>query len=182
MNDKYSRRRFMGQTIAAAGAAVVVGDVTQAQEKMGNGMMGGGDIDPVVFGKSLKGVGFNLLVTDIDATVKFSKDILLTHTIMTDDGFAILRSGETLWMLHGDETYHSNPLGGIVAGLEGRGQGVELRLYDIDPDDAEARANVSDYIVLAGCANKPHGLRECYILDPDGYCWVISRPLRDGEE
>ncbi|MDG1859197.1 MAG: hypothetical protein P8I94_08840, partial [Emcibacteraceae bacterium] len=121
-------------------------------------------------------------VTDIDATVKFSKDILLTHTIMTDDGFAILRSGETLWMLHGDETYHSNPLGGIVAGVKGRGQGIELRLYDIDPDEAEARANESDYIILAGCANKPHGLRECYILDPDGYCWVISRPLRDGEE
>ena len=26
--------------------------------------------------------------------------------------------------------------------------------------------------VLAEAADKPHGLRESYILDPDGYCWV----------
>ena len=24
--------------------------------------------------------------------------------------------------------------------------------------------------------DKPHGLREAYILDPDGYCWVPGRP------
>jgi hypothetical protein len=26
--------------------------------------------------------------------------------------------------------------------------------------------------VLSEAADKPHGLRESYILDPDGYCWV----------
>jgi hypothetical protein len=185
MADKVSRRSFMektGMTIAAAGGAMAAGGVAHSQEESRNSMMGGGEIDAVEFGKSLTGIGFNLIVTDVDATVKFSKDILLSKTMMVDEGFAILTSGETLWMLHADETYHSNPLGGIVAGVEGRGQGIELRLYDIDPDAAEARAREGDYIVLAACANKPHGLREYYILDPDGYCWVISRPLKEGEE
>jgi hypothetical protein len=30
--------------------------------------------------------------------------------------------------------------------------------------------------VLQAPADKPHGLREAYILDPDGYCWVPGRP------
>ena len=85
-------------------------------------------------------------------------------------------------MLHADSTYHSNPLVGFVKDVEGRGQGIELRLYDLDPDEAEARANENGYVVLAGSANKPHGLRECYILYSDGYCWVPSRSLREGEQ
>ena len=31
--------------------------------------------------------------------------------------------------------------------------------------------------VLAESADKPHGLRESYIVDPDGYVWVPDRPL-----
>ena len=33
------------------------------------------------------------------------------------------------------------------------------------------------YTVLAEAADKPHGLRESYIVDPDGYIWVPDRPL-----
>ena len=36
-------------------------------------------------------------------------------------------------------------------------------------------------MILQPPTNKPHGLREAYILDPDGYCWVPSRPLTDAE-
>ena len=31
--------------------------------------------------------------------------------------------------------------------------------------------------VLDGSMDKPHGLRECYIVDPDGYVWVPSTAL-----
>ena len=145
-------------------------------------MMAGSEIDPVEFGQSLSGLGINLLVTDVLKTVEFSEKVLLTETIMADKGFAILRRGDIVWMLHGDQTYHSNPLAGIVKGVEVRGQGIELRLYELDPDEAEARAKENGYTMLSDSANKPHGLRECYILDPDGYCWVASRALKDGEE
>ena len=44
--------------------------------------------------------------------------------------------------------------------------------YGVDPDTAEARARRAGHTVLAPSADKPHGLRECYIADPDGYVWV----------
>jgi hypothetical protein len=30
---------------------------------------------------------------------------------------------------------------------------------------------------LAGALDKPHGLREAYIIDQDGYLWVPGIPL-----
>jgi uncharacterized glyoxalase superfamily protein PhnB len=54
---------------------------------------------------------------------------------------------------------------------------VELRLCQVDPDAAVARAEKAGYVVLNPAADKPHGMREAYILDPDGYCWVVSTPL-----
>jgi len=68
-----------------------------------------------------------------------------------------------------------------VRGLEARGAGIELRLYGTDPDAAEGRAREAGAIVLAGAIDKPHGLREAYILDGDGYVWVPCRPLRQDE-
>ena len=75
-------------------------------------------------------------------------------------------------MFHADHTYSDNALAGVVKGVEGRGAGVELRLYACDPDEVERRARALGYTVLAGSMDKPHGLRECVILDDDGYAWV----------
>ncbi len=116
MEDKYSRRKFInktGLTIAGAGTVMALSGTTTANAA-GQSMMAKGGLDPVKFGKSLKGIGFNLLVTDVAATVAFSKDILLADSIQVDEGFAILRSNDTIWMLHSDATYHSNPLAGLV--------------------------------------------------------------------
>ena len=33
------------------------------------------------------------------------------------------------------------------------------------------------YSVLATTLDKGHGLREAFILDGDGYCWVPGRPV-----
>ena len=54
---------------------------------------------------------------------------------------------------------------------------MELRLHDHDPDKAAAKAASLGHMVLAEAADKPHGLRESYIVDPDGYVWVLDRPL-----
>jgi len=32
---------------------------------------------------------------------------------------------------------------------------------------------------LAGALDKPHGLREAYIIDQDGYLWVPGVPLTE---
>ena len=56
---------------------------------------------------------------------------------------------------------------------------MELRLHGRDPDAAEARARELGYTVLAGALDKPHGLREAYIVDGDGYLWVPDVPTED---
>ena len=63
---------------------------------------------------------------------------------------------------------------GAVQGVDARGAGAELRLYGLDPDAAEARARALGSIVLAGAMDKPHGLREAYLVDPEGYIWAPS--------
>lgn len=133
------------------------------------------------YGRGLRGFGVNFLVTDVAQSVVFAETILLAKAAYWNEDFAVIKAGSAEWMLHADHTYSDNPLQGFVTGIDGRGQGAEFHLYDIDPDEAEARARDADCMVLAGCLNKPHGLRECYILDPDGYCWVISRPMTDDE-
>ena len=48
--------------------------------------------------------------------------------------------------------------------------------YGVDPDRAEAAARRLGFTVLAPAADKPHGLREAFILDLDGYLWVPDLP------
>jgi uncharacterized glyoxalase superfamily protein PhnB len=81
-------------------------------------------------------------------------------------------------MLHADHTYLDHPLQGSLGAGEARGIGAELRLHGRDPDAAEAAARAGGFTVLAASRDKPHGLREAYILDPDGYCWVADVPLK----
>lgn len=129
------------------------------------------------YGRSLSGLGVNLLVADVSGSVDFARTVLGASVVYADADFAVLRHGAVEWMLHADHTYEDNPMYGLVAGIEGRGAGVELRLHRCDPDKAERAARDGGHIVLAGAADKPHGLREVHILDPDGYCWVPDSPI-----
>ncbi len=97
-------------------------------------------VSAVEYGKSLKGFGVNLLVRDVEASKNFAEQVLNASVVYCNEDFAVLRAGETQWMLHADHTYADNPLLGFVEGVEGRGQGVELHLYERDSDEAEAVA------------------------------------------
>jgi catechol 2,3-dioxygenase-like lactoylglutathione lyase family enzyme len=132
------------------------------------------------YGRSLKGLGVNLLVRDVARSVAFAKDVLGATVAFADRDFAVLRyasaSSAAEWMLHADGTYHAHPLLPLLDDSAPRGLGAEIRLYDCDPDRAVAQAKVHGHHVLQEASDKPHGLREAYILDPDGYCWVPGRP------
>jgi len=129
------------------------------------------------FGASLQGLGLNLLVTNIASTVQFAQEVFEASVTYADEDFAVLMlSGSTL-LLHADHTYSDHPLSAAVEGVEARGSGAEIRLYECDPDRAEERARRYDHLVFAGALDKPHGLREAYFLDSDGYCWVASRAI-----
>ena len=70
----------------------------------------------------------------------FAEQVLNADVVYWNEDFVVLRSGETQWMLRADHTYTDNPLLGFVEGAGGRSQGVELHLYERDPDEAEAAA------------------------------------------
>ena len=135
------------------------------------------------FGRSLKGVGLNLLVRDVEGLAAFLVDVfgMQAHRVSRD--FAILTYGGQVMQIHADHTYHSNPLPSLLPEIGPRGGGVEIRLYDTDPDEAATRAEAHAHgaSVLDAPANHPHGLREAVILCEDGYAWLPSRPLTEAE-
>ena len=131
------------------------------------------------FGRKLRGFGINLLVRDVLASVNFLREVLQMKVHRDNHDFAVVQSGRAYFQLHADHTYHSNPLTSLLPQEGVRGAGVELRLYDIDPDECELRASKLDFVILKKSEDRPHGLRECYILDNDGYCWVPSRITGD---
>jgi len=124
------------------------------------------------YAKTLSGLGLNLLVRQIAPAVAFARTVLAAEIVHADADFAVLRHTSAEWMLHADHTYQDHPLQGSLNDDIARGVGAELRLYGRDPDAAEAAAREHGHTVLEGATDKPHGLREVYILDPDGYLWV----------
>ncbi len=139
-------------------------------------------VDAPAFGRSLTGIGLNLLVRDVPGLARFLGDVFGMRTFQVTADFAILQYGKDVFQLHHDATYHSNPLLGLLPEAGARGAGIEIRLYDTDPDQAvaAAKAHAHDAMVLQGASDKPHGLREAYILCENGYAWVPSRALAGG--
>ena len=127
------------------------------------------------FGASLRGIGLNLLVRDVGREVAFLQAVFGMQAFQPTADFAIMRYGPQVFQLHSDGTYHSNPLLGLLPESPPRGAGIEIRLYDTDPEEACARADAAGGTVLQGPTDKPHGLREAYILCENGYAWVPSR-------
>lgn len=146
------------------------------------------------YGRSLQGLSINLLVRDVARAVAFQREVLGAACVYADPDFAVMRwrppgrdegQGDDAspptaaeWMLHADHTYGDHPLLGLTGDGAIRGAGAELRLHGCDPDAAAARAERLGHLVLAPAADKPHGLREAYIADPDGYVWVPDVPTR----
>jgi catechol 2,3-dioxygenase-like lactoylglutathione lyase family enzyme len=124
------------------------------------------------YGRSLTGMGVNLLVREVAREVAFLSEVLGLEVVYADADFAVLRHASQDVILHADHSYAAHPLLALTGDGALRGAGVELRLYGIDPDAAEARARARGDAVFAETQDKPHGLRECYLADPDGYLWV----------
>lgn len=134
-------------------------------------------VNAETFGASLKGIGLNLLVRDVLAEVTFLTEVFGMTAYQPTADFAIMRYHDQVMQLHSDGTYHSNPLLGLLPEAGARGAGTEIRFYQTDPDEAAGRAEKFGAHVLQAPTDKPHGLREVYILCENGYAWVASRPL-----
>lgn len=128
------------------------------------------------YGGSLRGLTLNLLVGDIARALPFHREVLGAEVVYSDPDFAVLRHGDAEWMLHADHAYQDHPLHERLSKDLPRGVGAELRLHGRNPDEAEAAAHKHGFTVLASAKDKPHGLREVFLVDPDGYVWVADLP------
>ena len=126
------------------------------------------------YGRSLPAFTLNLLVADIARSIAFYHDVLGAEVSYWDADFAALRLGELDFMLHADHTYESHPWSKRLGRERRRGLGTELRLFEVDPDAAVVRAEEAGAIVLAPATDKPHGWREAWLEDPDGYVWAVG--------
>lgn len=136
-----------------------------------------GSASPEEFGASLRGLGLNLLVRDVVRQAAFLQRVfgMTAHQVSAD--FAIMVYRHQVFQLHSDATYHANPLLGLLPETPPRGAGIEIRLYQSDPDAVCALAEAAGGTILQAPTDKPHGLREAYVLCENGYAWVASRPL-----
>jgi catechol 2,3-dioxygenase-like lactoylglutathione lyase family enzyme len=130
------------------------------------------------YGRALHGLTINLLVRNMAAALRFSCEVLGAKVVYSDPDFAVLQHGDAEWMLHADHTYLEHPVQTSLTSGHPRGIGAELRLHGCDPDAAAAAARHLGFTVVASAQDKPHGLREAYLLDADGYLWVPDVPRK----
>ena len=127
-------------------------------------------VDPATFGRSLSGIGLNLLVRDVFAMAAFAREVLGLGVHRLSGDFCLLSHEGGLIQVHRDATFHAHPVLGLVP--EGvRGGGLQVYLFGIDPDAAARRAEAAGATVAEAPSGTPHGLRECTILSPEGYAF-----------
>lgn len=129
------------------------------------------------FGRSLSGIGINLLTPDVRGLTGFLETVFGVSSHQVSDDFAIVRHGAALMQIHADGTFAAHPLYQMLPENPPRGAGAQFYLFGIDPDDAAKRAETAGYVVIEPPADKPHGLRECTILSPCGYGFSPALPL-----
>ena len=128
------------------------------------------------YGRSLMGLTINLLSRDLAAVRVFHTAVLGAQELQFEPDFAAYQFAQAQWMLHADRTYANHPLAPMLEPVTPRGVGAELRLHGRDPDEATRIARSLGFTVLQDATDKPHGTREAFILDADGYLWVPDLP------
>ncbi len=97
--------------------------------------------EPMAYGRGIpRGLGINILVHNVDRSARFQSEIFGARILYWEEHFAIMQVVDSTWLLHSDWSYRSHELIGAVSGVQARGCGVELRLYGVNPDQAEAAA------------------------------------------
>jgi predicted enzyme related to lactoylglutathione lyase len=123
------------------------------------------------FGQSLRGIGVKLLSPDVRALAAFLREVFGLKIHRLSDDFAIVAHDGMAFQVHSDRTYGAHPLLGLVPEMPPRGAGAQFYLFWIDPDAAAARAQAAGHVVIEPPTDKPHGLRECTVLSPEGYAF-----------
>jgi uncharacterized glyoxalase superfamily protein PhnB len=129
------------------------------------------------YGRGLPKFTVNLLVRDVAKALPFYRDVLQATVRYADGDFAALAIAGIDFMLHADHTYDRHPLYGRVKDVKARGNGAEIRVMGIDPDEAESRARRFGAEIVQETRDFPHGWRDVMLADVDGYVWAVGVPI-----
>ena len=129
------------------------------------------------YGHSLRGLTINLIVQDMARMLEFQRHVLEVEIVYDDPDFAVFEGYGAQWMAHADHTYDHNPLKLLLTLDKPRGGLTELRIHGCNPDRAEQQARQRGFQVVQRASDKPHGLRESYLRDTEGYLWVPDQPI-----
>jgi uncharacterized glyoxalase superfamily protein PhnB len=130
------------------------------------------------YGRAMPRFSVNLLVRDVNKSRRFYEQVLGATAHYGDQDFVAMELNGVQFMLHADHTYDHHPLFTRLRREGKRGDGAELRLMGIDPDELEKRAKSAGATILQPVADFPHGWRDVILEDPDGYIWAIGVPLK----
>ena len=129
------------------------------------------------YGRSLPGFSVNLLVRNVETSLRFYRDVLGATLRYSDNDFAALLLAGVDFMLHADHSYDHHPLYPLLMAARVRGAGAELRFLGVDPDQVEERAKRMGTTIVQPTKDFRHGWREVTLLDPDGYIWTVGLPI-----
>lgn len=119
-------------------------------------------------------ISLNLLVTDVERSVQFYRDVLQAEIHYYDIDFAAMRIGSIEVMLHADHTHDEHEWYPQLQAGQQRGLGAQVRLLGLDPDETAERASQAQATIVEAPTDKAHGWREVLIRDPDGYEWAVG--------
>ena len=139
-------------------------------------------ISPASYGRLLPPFSINLLVRDVEASLRFYRAVFNAFVHYSDVDFAALKMGGAEVQFHADHTYDGHPWHPRLTGGEPRGLGAELRVLGLDPQAVEQRARAAKATVLKPVTERGHGWREVMVEDPDGYVWAVGVLSEPGEK
>jgi predicted enzyme related to lactoylglutathione lyase len=128
------------------------------------------------FGRSLHGIGLNILTRDVAQLAGFLGQVFGLSVHRQSADFALVAHGGMMMQLHRDTTFAAHPLHALLPEGGLRGAGLQIYLFGVDPDAAAARAAAAGGMVIEPPATKPHGLREATILAPEGQAFSPAVP------
>ena len=140
-------------------------------------------MEPDELGKNLAGFGVNLMCPEPSIYAPSIARVFSLNLIRVDEFYALLTWDDNanfgnLVQVHSDFSYKKIPYYKYFEDSRLRGLGAELRLFNVSPDKSVEQASIEQgWQVIESPNDKKHGLREAFLMDNVGFCWVPSVPL-----
>ncbi len=126
------------------------------------------------YGRLLPVFTVDLVVKDVERSLRFYREVMLALVHYSDVDFAAIKVGGVDIMLHADHAYDGHPWHPRLTANEGRGLGAMLRMQGLEPEGVEERARRAQATIVKAVTERGHGWREVMVEDPDGYVWAVG--------